>query len=197
MHGEQYPGIALRPYQALCLVCSLGEETSESQCGKLKEVLEKVKASPEIPITLKSNVGDVFVYQDPGTEEDSPGSSEFNMKRDLEILQKLNIPPGTTLPARILFNRILERIATISEICGFEALTSEAWQGCPKAKAGFYRRALEMGISSIIPPKYNSCTLRSATGRQNLTQDQPHSKAYPKRDRQIIKPHNFLYQHGY
>ena len=146
-------GITLRPYQALCTICSLGAEDSEQPCPSVREILAKVRAFPDIPITLRCNVGDVFVYQDPGPEGDSPEGAAFNMKRDLEILQRLNLAPGTTLPARIVFNRMMDRIHTVSDICGFETVTSEAWQGCPRAGSGRYERGLEKGITAIVPPR--------------------------------------------
>jgi len=93
-HKEREPSITLRPYQLLCTVCSLGEEGLTPKKEKFKEVLETVKKNPDLPITLRCNVGDVFVYQDPGTEEDTPEGAEYNRKRDLEILLRLNLPPG-------------------------------------------------------------------------------------------------------
>jgi hypothetical protein len=106
-----------------------------------------------MPITLRCNVGDVFAYQDTGTADDTPEGAEFNEKRDLEILYKLNLIPGCTLPARIIFNRVLDTIEEVSGICGYPSLTSDSWKGCPKANSGDYERGREQGIEAIIPTR--------------------------------------------
>lgn len=141
-------GITLRPYELLCAVCSLGEENAVPH-----PLLEAVRRQPDMPVTLCCNVGDVYVYQDPGPEKDTPEGPEFNIRRDLEILHKLNLFPGATLPARILFNRVLQQIETVDGICGYGAPTSEAWRGCAKAGRGCYERGQARGIDAIIPPR--------------------------------------------
>jgi hypothetical protein len=145
--------ITIRPYQALCAVCSLGGGDSVPKVEKIKELLEIVRKSPDIPITLRCNVGDLFTFQDPGTQDDTPEGIEFNRRRDLEILLRLNFTPGETITARILFNRLLDRITTVSEICGYENITSDAWKGCPRAKSDYYERGRGRGITAIIPPR--------------------------------------------
>jgi len=145
--------MTLRPYQTLCTVCSLGQDGAEPQDGKSAEILGAVRKCPDMPITLRCNAGDVFVYQDPGTDDDTPEGAEYNRKRDLDILQKLNFMPGVTIPARILFHRLLDRITTVSGICGYGAVTCEEWRGCPKAASGQYKKAREKGIDAIVPPR--------------------------------------------
>ena len=150
---EEYRAMTLRPYQALCAACSLGEDDSAPKDEKLKEILDAVRESPDMPITLRCDVGDVFLFQDPGTQDDTPEGAEFNRRRDLDILLKLNLVPGVTVTARILFNRLLDRIETVSGICGYDTVTSDAWKGCPKAKSGCYEKAREKGITAIISPR--------------------------------------------
>jgi len=146
-------GMTLRPYQLLCAVCSLGENGSGSTDERTGTFLEAVRENPDVPITLRCNAGDVFVYQDIGTAEDTPEGAEFNVKRDLEILYKLNLFPGSTLPARIILNRLLETIQNVSGICRCPSPTSAAWQGCPKANSGNYEKGRGKGIEAIIPPR--------------------------------------------
>ncbi len=150
---EDYPVFALRPYQPLCIVCSLGEDDSGPKDEKLRNILEKIRKEPDVPVALRCNAGDVYVYQDPGTEDDTPEDSEYNRKRDLDILQKLDLAPGSILPARTLFHRVLKAIPTISGICAYDTVTSEAWRGCPKAKDSYYEKGREKGIDAIIPPR--------------------------------------------
>ena len=104
-----------------------------------------------MPVTLRCNVGDVFLFQDPGTRDDTPEGAEFNRRRDLDILLRSNLVPGVAVTARILFNRLLDRIETVSGICGYDTVTSDAWKGCPKAKSGCCEKGREKGITAIIP----------------------------------------------
>ena len=143
----------MRPYQILCAVCSLGEEDAGAEGQKSGEILDLVRRRPEVPVTLRCNAGDVFVFQDPGTEDDTPEGAEYNRKRDLEILHRLNLAPGTTVPARILFHRLLDQITTVSGICGCSDATCDAWGSCPKAQSGRYERARAKGIGAVIPPR--------------------------------------------
>jgi hypothetical protein len=116
-------------------------------------LLATIRANPEVPITLRCNAGDVYVYQDPGTAEDTPEGADYNRKRDLDILQRMSWPPGITLPARTAFLCLLKQIPTVSGVCGYDTVTSEAWKGCPKATSGNYERGHQKGITAIIPPR--------------------------------------------
>ena len=149
-------GMALRPYQLLCVVCSLGEDEAGGIPERARQILEAVRKNPDLPITLRCNTGDVFVYQDPGPADDTPEGAEFNVKRDLEILYQLNLFPGSTLPARILFNRLLETIEGLSGICHYPEVTSPVWKGCPQADSDHYAKGRERGIDAIIPPRPES-----------------------------------------
>lgn len=145
-----YSGMTLRPYQIVCAVCSLGEDNSAADPTSSR-ILETVRKSPDIPISLRCNAGEVFTYQDPGAGEDTPGGAEFNLRRDLEILYKLNLHPGCTLPARIIFSRLLDTIEDVSMICDCSA--TDAQKRCPKIENGSYQRGREKGIDAIIPPR--------------------------------------------
>ena len=92
--GEFAAPAVLRPYQLLCVVCCSGEEPAGGQSEKLRRVREAVREDPDMPITLVCNVGDVYLYQDPGTAEDSPEGADYNRKRDLDILHLLALAPG-------------------------------------------------------------------------------------------------------
>ena len=133
MGKEPYPPLVLRPFQALCVVCSTGEGDGAPKDEKLEAIGATVRGNPDIPVTLRCNAGDVYVYQDPGADEDTPEGADFNRKRDLDILQKLDLAPGSTLPARTLFNAVLKTVTTVAGVCSYDAVTSDAWRGCPKA----------------------------------------------------------------
>ena len=97
--------LTLRPYQLLCTICSLGEEGAEpvKQYEKCKQIRDAIHKNPDMPITFACHAGELYSFQDSGTNEDTPESEEFNRKRDLDILQILGLAPGCTLPARSLF----------------------------------------------------------------------------------------------
>lgn len=146
-------GLAMRPYQVLCMFCRLGEQESPPKEGKLGEVYEAIRETPDMPVTLCANAGDVYVYQDPGAAEDTPEGRDFNRKRDLDILQRMSWPPGITLPARTLLSCVLDKITTTAGLCGYDRVTSDAWKGCPKANSGRYEKGREKGIHALIAPR--------------------------------------------
>jgi hypothetical protein len=102
---------------------------------------------------LRCNALDVYAYQDPGPADDTPGSVEFNRKRDLDILCRLDLAPGSTLPARTLLYRVLRAIPTVRGLCGCEPPASDAWRGCPRACEGCYEKGVEAGIEALVPPR--------------------------------------------
>lgn len=144
-------GLKVRPYQLLGVVCALGGDGSELRNPAIRALIQTVRQSPDRPLTLQCNVGEVFRYQDPGCAADSPESADYNLRRDLEILHKINLFPGATLPARMIFNRVWDWIETTDGICSFGAATAKAWQGWSKAKQAFYRKGHRRGIDTLIP----------------------------------------------
>ncbi len=151
--SQGYPRLIARPYQFLCIVCSPGEESPGPGDPRLKEILDKIRANPDMPVAVRCNSTDQFAYQNPGRQDDTPEGAEYNMKRDLDILQRLDLVPGSILPARALFKRLLKTIPSVSEICGYDTVTSEAWRGCSKAGSGYYERGHGKGIDALIPPR--------------------------------------------
>ena len=141
-------GLVLRPYQLLCTICSLGEEglKRDQRYDNYKKIIEKVKKNPDIPVTVACHTSSLFSYQDPTTGEDTPEAYEFNRKRDLDILQILDIAPGYTLPARALFTYVVRGIDNVSGICGYGTPGSGIWKGCPKAESGNYERGHEKAL---------------------------------------------------
>ncbi|MBS3762723.1 MAG: hypothetical protein KGZ25_05380 [Planctomycetes bacterium] len=149
----QYAEMTLRPYDILCSICALGDDQSEALNEKFATLISRIRRNPDIPIALRCNVGGAFSYQDIGTESDTPEGSEFNVRRDLEVLHKLNLPPGCVLPARIIFTRAFDGIESVEGICGYATATSEAWEGCPRADTGCYEKGRAKGIEALIPPR--------------------------------------------
>ncbi len=153
MSAQVYTGVTARPYQLLCAVCSIGQGVDYPGNHKVSWLLEAVRADPEVPVTVRCKAGSLFSFQDPGTEDDTSEGTDYNQKRDLDILHRLDLSPGVTLPARILFTRVFDKIATVSGMCGYDTVTSDAWRGCRKAKSGYYEKGHALGITAIILPR--------------------------------------------
>ena len=177
--GQDRP-LAVRPYQLLCLVCSLGQHEAGPNDSRLKRLLAKIRKNPEMPISLQCNAGIAFAYQNPGMTEDTDESPEFNQKRDLTILQRLDMPPGETLPARILIHRLLKSITTVAGICSYGKETSDAWKGCPRAKSGYYEQGCKKAAEVLF----------LARSEEEMVRDKQESlKAMREVDVVPIRPH--------
>lgn len=181
--NQGFPGLRVRPYQLLCVVCSLAENAPAACVEQAGDILVCVRKTPDIPITLLCNAGEVFAYQDPGTDGDTPEGVEFNMKRDLEILYRLNLMPGCTLPARIIFNRLFDTIEDTIEICCFQTATSPAWRGCLRAHCDAYVKGRARGIGAIIP---------SRDGGEMIVQKRESMAAVCKPGPKNVRPHILL-----
>jgi len=147
-------GLEIRPYQLMCVVCRLGEgRKTDLGDRRLTEILRVVRGDRTAPIRLRVNVDMVYRYQNPGPADDTPEGELFNVKRDLDILQRLGLAPGDARPAIDMFDRVLTNISSSQGICGYKTATGPAWQGCVKAASGFYEKGRAAGIAAIFPPR--------------------------------------------
>jgi hypothetical protein len=147
------PALKLRPYQLLCLVCRVEGGESGRRDEKLQRVRDAIREDADAPFTLVCNAGDVYCYQDPGMEDDTPEGRDCNRKRDLDVLQILDLEPGCTMPARALLLTLLRRVPTVAGLCSYPTVTSAEWKGCPRAASGAYEKAQKKGITVLIPPR--------------------------------------------
>ena len=144
---------SVRPYQLACLFCRAGSSSPHPSQEAAAGLAAAIRQAPDLPLMLRCNAGGIYAYQDPGVAEDTPEGPEFNRKRDTDLLQWLDLPPGTILPARVLLKRLLLRVPSVQGICGSETPTSEAWRGCAKAASGDYECGREGGIGALIEPR--------------------------------------------
>ena len=112
-----------------------------------------MQEDPKIPIRLRLNTESVYGFQNPGHGEDSPEGELFNTKRDLDIIQKLGLVPGDTRPAVDMFERVFLNLTAVEGICGYETVTGETWQGCPRAASGNYEKGHALGLKAVILPR--------------------------------------------
>lgn len=150
---SDYTVLTVRPYQLLCLVCSLGADDSVPADPRLRDLLAEIRSNPEMPVALRCNVDDQFAYQSPGTAADTGEGADFNRKRDLDILLRLDLAPGSILPARVVLGRLFKVISSVSGLCGYRTETSKAWAGCRLAQSGRYEKGHAKGIQAIIPAR--------------------------------------------
>ena len=144
--------LSIRPYQVLCLICGSVDERKDGPRRRgARRLLRAMAKDPDQPIRLVCNAGDVFAYQDPGTREDAPEGAAFNIKRDFDILRRLNLIPGAVVPARVLLQLVLKAIPCNQRICAPSHTTSRAWKGCPRARMAHYANGIRAGIEAIIP----------------------------------------------
>lgn len=144
-HAASKP-LAVRPYQVLCLVCGAARDPDP---GPRRRAIRK---DPDRPIRLVCNAGDVFTCQDPGPAEDTPEGADFNLKRDMDVLRRLNLLPGAVVPARMLLQLVLKTIPSTEGLCGSPG-AAPAWKGCLWAATGRYAEGARAGIAAFIPPR--------------------------------------------
>ena len=182
--ARDYDVLDVRPYQLMCLVCRIGAGMADDLGDeRLNAILRRVRERPYTPIRLRCNVNTIYQYQNPGHQEDTPEGELFNVKRDLDILQRLALTPGSTMPAIDLFGLLLTAIPTASGICGYGEATAESWKGCPQAASGHYERGQARGIGGIIPPRETEEMARAKKESAEATY---------RAERLFIRPHHIL-----
>jgi len=135
------------------LICSLGDDDGTPCDPALSEILERIRQDPGLPLALRCHSDDSFAFQSPGRDADTPEGVDFNQKRDLEILFRADLAPGSVLPARIALGRVHKAIPLVKGTCGFGAVTSPAWKGCRFAGTDRYERGHAKGPEALFPPR--------------------------------------------
>ncbi len=144
--------LTVRPYQLMCLVCVSGAEwPDEERTPALRRLADRLRAQPQQPVRLVCNADSAYSHQNPGTAEDTPEGGLFNEKRDLDILQRLGLVPGSVRPGLELLQELLEQIPTAQGICGYVETTAPHWRGCPLACSGRYERGIQAGVEALLP----------------------------------------------
>ena len=150
----------IRPHHLMCMSCFFGERMENLapiQEDNLFEAIDVIHKNPDIPVTL---VRGTCMICPPCSQYDSKtgfclGARSMalrDQKKDLDVLQKLGLKYGDTLPARKLYDLLFERISSTRDICAYgdgEKLAPE-WGICPGQGSDSYRkaRAAKLGITS-------------------------------------------------
>ena len=130
---EKADRLYMRPQHVLCLLCRPTKDEVLVE-DNLIEMMRRMEEDPSIPVTLVEGCCQAC---DPCNEY-HPGehlcyhTHVKNSLRDLLILERLGLPPGATVPAGELYQRVYDRIATLKEICGWRdgSDTAPYWGPC-------------------------------------------------------------------
>ncbi len=147
--------IEIRPHHLLCLFCALEQPAAVPAPEAIAQLAEAIRRDPGLPLALTCRSDDSFAFQSPRDSADPAPDAGFRQKQDMEVLFRMDLSPGTVLPARIAVARARKACTSVSGICGYGEATSPAWQGCPLAGTGLYERARETGMDTIFPPRDN------------------------------------------
>ena len=177
--------VSIRPYQLLCVVCLAGRKNGNGvEQSRIQEILALVRRQPRVPLLLRCNVGSVYSFQNPGRRDDTPEGELFNIKRDLDVLQKLGLVPGSAKPADELFLLLIENIPTVEGICCYGATgESGTWNGCSNARSGDFERGRKKGVASVLPLRSDS---------EKLEHKRASVAAMYGADRLLIRPHHLM-----
>lgn len=139
----------LRAHHLMCMMCHYGRAgAGPLQVDNLWEPLEKIKQNPDIDITLVE--GDCMVCPachygyEPRSGACVAACGLRDRRKDLDVLQLLDLLPGATMKARDLYRLYLERIPRATVICYYvepEATIPE-WGPCTTADSGVYEQGL-------------------------------------------------------
>lgn len=152
--------LRIRPHHLLCMSCFFGrhEKLAPIQEDNLFEAIDVIQKKPDIPVMLIAGVCMICppckLYE-PAAKLCVGGRSMAlrDQKKDLDVLQKLGLKYGDTLPARKLFQLIYERIPSTRDICGYGdgKVRATEWSICDGAqKDDAYQKArqAQLGIKS-------------------------------------------------
>jgi hypothetical protein len=150
------PVLAIRAHHVMCMACwYAGGEGPLSQRPEdtIWELWQRLRREPDVLLALVEGCCEVCYccdgYHPPTTRCVHGGGLIRDYKKDLDVLQKLGLQPGATLPAREFLELLFARIRSTTEICGYgDGVTrSDEWFVCggPQGSPG-YEKTRETGL---------------------------------------------------
>ncbi len=158
--------LQLRPHHAMCMSCFYGRHKLQDKPlapidpDNLYEAIVAVQRDLELPVTLVR--GPCMICPPCGLYDPKTGlciggrsMSLRDQKKDLDVLYRLDLAYGDTLPAGEYFRRLYAEIETTTEICGNEngVETAPEWSICcgPDGCAGYVKaREDGLGIPGLV-----------------------------------------------
>ena len=175
--------IVMRAHQLLGTVCVLGgAKCPLIEEGRARDILGKVRQDPTVTIRLESNADEIphYTASTHAASSDADGQQVFNRKRDLDVLQRLGLVPGSVRRSRYLYTLLFERIETPYGICAYD---TPGWEGCPLARSGAYERIRAKGWKGVV--YYRTDEERAEYRKRNVEQ-------INRADRLFIRPHHLM-----
>jgi hypothetical protein len=131
--------ITVRGHTLLCLQGFRGEGYSPAFVENMTSVHQLLSASPDIPVRVVQKP-DQFCAACPNLKSDGchlhgPGSEEGMKAQDADVMARLGIADGQTLPWREILRRIAEKVEgkDLTEICG----------SCPWLPLGYCKEGID------------------------------------------------------
>ncbi len=153
--------LRIRPHHLMCMSCFYGarmEKLAPIKEDNLFEAIDAIQKDPDIPVTLVPGccmICPPCSHYDPQTNLCLGGRSMAlrDQKKDLDVLQKLGLKYGDSLPARRLYEQLYEKIPSTRDICGYGDGQERAreWSICgdPEGKETYRNaRAAMLGIKN-------------------------------------------------
>ena len=119
-------GLRIRPHHLMCMACIVGgkEDLTPIEEDNLVEVVDIMRKNPDIPVTLVRGccmICPPCSGYHPSTGLCLGGESMGlrDHKKDLDVLQILDLKYGDSLPARQLLAELFTKIDSTIQICGF------------------------------------------------------------------------------
>lgn len=142
--------ITMQARQLLGTVCALGgADCPLLEKAQTQDILDRVARDPTVTIRLESDADRILYYGEVASEyyERLDPEEVFNRKRDLDVLQRLGLVPGSIRRARYLYELLFARVETPDGICAYD---TPKWEGCPLARSGAYERVRAQGWQAVV-----------------------------------------------
>ena len=146
--GTSEADVMMRPFELLSVVCTLGGAECPLVGNERAQGLIQAVREPACRIKLVSNADEVPYYKH-RTAEDWASIEPldvFNRKRDLDVLQKLGLTPGSITRSRYIYTLLFQKISTVVGLCAYD---TPGWQGCPHARSGAYEKIRGNGDGGV------------------------------------------------
>lgn len=147
---ESLDRIYLRPHHLGCILCYYGSgQDAPLEVDNLWEVLVRMKQNPEIEIVLIE--GPCMVCPcchswDPVSGTCVAACGLRDRRKDLDVLQTLDLLPGEVIKAKDLFQLYTERLPHASMFCAYKDEHIPEWLPCGSSRSGRYEKGLERGL---------------------------------------------------
>jgi hypothetical protein len=166
--------VRLRARDLLGLIVRHGGGEPPHMPPDLPEVYARILADPDTPVTLTS------AFDAGGGPFQFPREDNAMQRRmDLHVLQRLQLVPGDTRPARELFRRAALAITSLDGICVFET-PSERWPSWPEEAVAAYAA----GLAKPLPDPQTAEQMAQAK-RDSVAEIE-------SADRLYLRPHHLM-----